>query len=128
MQARATKVVDKGNESVWVVNLGQFRFAHGTREGVVFDPQVAVKIKMDAWIEGQAPLLTTINDPHEDELPQSPVIDPNPLVSEKTGKSVTGVSTGPEGSGNADDMRKAAEAKAAEEAAKMEAKTEKPKK
>jgi hypothetical protein len=116
--AKATKVFDKEKEAVWVVNLGAFRFAHGTREGVVFDPQVATRVKMDEWIESQAPLLVQVEDPYSEDLPASPVIDPNPLVSEKTGKSVTGVGTGPEGSGNADDVRKAQEtAKAGEKKA-----------
>lgn len=124
MQAQGTKVIDKGSEATWVVNLGEFRFAHGLREGVVFDPKIAVKIKMDDWIMGQAPLLVEIKDPHEDDLPASPVVDPNPLVSEQTGKSVTGVGTGPEGTGNADDVRKAAEKAAADKLAAEKAAAE----
>lgn len=112
-----TKVFDKSKDAVWVVNLGEFRWPHGEREGVVFDPRVACKILMDDWIKGQHPILQTIADPHDDELPPSPVIDPNPLISNETGKSVTGVGTGPEGSGNADDVRKAQEEAAAKEAA-----------
>lgn len=104
--------VDKDKDAVWVANLGQYRMAHGLREKVVFDPGTPVRIKMDAWIESQAPILVVVEDPFG-ELPASPVVDPTPLVSQKDGKPVTGVGTGPAGSGNADDARETAEKKAA---------------
>jgi hypothetical protein len=123
-QPNGTKVFDK--DGVWIANLGQYRFQHGTRAEVVFDPHVPTRVKMDDWIASQAPILSPVEDPFG-ELPESPVIDPNPLISEETGKSVTGVGTGAEGTGNADDARKAAEAaaaakKAAEDAEGAEAK------
>jgi hypothetical protein len=119
--AEGTKVVDKTKTSVWVVNLGQFRFPHGTREGVFFDPRIAVKIEMDDWIKSQEPLLAEVDDPHTDDLPASPVIDPNPLVDLDTGKPITGVGTGPAGTGTADELRAAAAAAEAEAKAKAEA-------
>lgn len=127
MYAENTKVIDKDKDAVWVVNVGQFRWPHGEREGVSFDVGTAYRIKMDDWIEGQKPILQVIEDPHTSELPANPIIEPSPKISDETGKPVTGVGTGPEGSGNADDVRKqqeAAKAKAEAEAkAAKDAKT-----
>lgn len=112
--------IDKDKAAVWIVNLSQFRMPHGTREGVYFEPAQPTGILLDDWIKGQKPILVEVDDPFGD-LPASPVIDPNPLVNSANGKPVTGVGTGPEGSGNADDMRKAAEQKAADELAAAKA-------
>jgi hypothetical protein len=111
-QVQGTKVYDKDKDAVWVVNLSEFRFAHGARAGVVFDPKIATRVRMDSWIEGQAPLLQVMEDPHADELPASPVIKETPLIDSATKKPVTGVGTGPEGTHNGEAARREQQQKA----------------
>lgn len=96
--------IDK--DGVWIVNLSQFRYPHGTREGAYFEPKQPTRVLMDDWIKSQAPMLQEIDDPFG-EIPESPVVNENPLVRVEDGKPVTGVGTGPQGSGNGDDVRKA---------------------
>lgn len=102
--------IDSDKTAVWVVNLSEFRFQHGERADVLFEPKKPTRVKMDAWIEGQTPILQVIDDPFG-PLPNSPVIKETPLRDFETGQPVTGVGTGPEGSGNADDVRRGQEAK-----------------
>lgn len=106
----SARQIDK--DGVWIVNLSEFRFAHGLRPDVVFEPKQPTRVKLDAWIEGQAPMLVVTEDPFG-ALPESPVVKETPLVDSDTGKPVTGVGTGPDGSGNGDDVRKAQEVAAA---------------
>lgn len=81
MEATTTKSIDKDQDAVWVVNTAAFRWAHGIREGVYFDPNVPTRVKMDDWIKGQAPILQVVDDPHG-ELPESPVKNDTPLRKE----------------------------------------------
>jgi hypothetical protein len=57
------KIVDKEGE--WFVNTAQFRFAHGTRAGVVLDPGIPTKVESDEWIKSQT-LLVKVEDPMGD--------------------------------------------------------------
>jgi hypothetical protein len=96
------KQIDKSG--VWVVNLSEYRFPHGTREGVVFEPKQPTRVDMDDWIKGQEPILQQVEDPFG-QMPESPVVQETPLKNHETGKPVTGVGTGPKGSGNGDEVR-----------------------
>lgn len=76
--SQEVKVIDKDGE--WYVNTAQYRFVHGTRQGVIFEPGVATKFKSQTkaadkdhpavadWIDGQ-PLIQKIADPYG-ELPK----------------------------------------------------------
>lgn len=100
MSARS---IDNGDGTIWVVNMSEFRFAHGMRNGVYFDPKQPTRVVPDEWIKSQ-PLLVEIKDPFG-ALPESPLVVETPLMDDQTKKPVTGVGTGPQGSGNGDDVR-----------------------
>lgn len=109
------KQIDKPSEGgEWFVNMSEYRFPHGLREGVHFEPKEPTCVKPDDWIAGQ-PVIVKMADPFG-ELPESPIIEETPLREFETQKPVTGVGTGPDGSGNGDDARKAAEASTAKPA------------
>lgn len=103
------KIDSEKEGGVWVVNMAQFRMAHGERDAVVFDPKQPTCIKMDDWIKRQGEMFAVVEDPFA-PVPESPVINESPLKDSKTGKPATGVGTGPEGTGNADDVRSKREA------------------
>lgn len=81
-------------EPKWFVNLSEFRFPHGTRQGVVFESGTPIKIMEDAWIKGQAPIIAEVPDPFG-ELPESPVVVASPLTNSDTGQPATGTGVGP---------------------------------
>lgn len=93
-----------GKDGKWYVCLSEFRFPHGTRSGVVFDSRIPTRVLPDAWIESQHPMIQEVADPFG-AIPESPVVQESPLRDTETGKPATGVGTGPQGTGTADEVR-----------------------
>ena len=85
------KSIDKDGK--WFVNTAQFRFAHGERAGVVFEPGVPTRVKPDGWIEGQ-PLIVEVSDPYGDLPAQIGVETPLKGGSAAPAAKTTGKGTG----------------------------------
>jgi hypothetical protein len=80
-------IVDK-KDGEWFISRALYPFAHGTREGVRFEPQVPTKIKPDDWIKGQ-PLIVSCPDPTSGEEMPGP-IEPDTILRDGEGKPVQG--------------------------------------
>lgn len=84
------KIVDKAKEGgKWFISRGLYRFAHGEREGVFFEPQVPTLIKPDAWIKGQT-LIVECPDPQSGDDMPGPVEPESVLRDAETKEVVQG--------------------------------------
>jgi len=97
-------------DGVWFVNRSQYRWVHGLREGVWFEPGQPTQVVEDAWTKAQAEagVLVAVEDPFA-----LPKIEPI--------TSVTPLDGGTANLGADDAAKAAAEATKAAEAAKAEA-------
>lgn len=82
------KIVDK-KDGEWFISRALYPYAHGTREGVRFEPQVPTKIKSDAWIESQ-PLIVACPDPTSGEEMPGPIQTESVLRDPDTKEVVQG--------------------------------------
>jgi len=104
-------------DGVWFVNRSQYRWVHGLREGVWFEPGQPTQVVEDAWTKAQAEagVLVAVEDPFA--LPKiEPITSVTPLDG---GTANLGADDAAKAAAEA--AAKAAEATKAAEAAKAEA-------